>query len=45
MDGLSLILSGADVIWDNMSISLNKNIENVQLEASRIVTGGTTLVL
>ena len=27
-----------------MSISLNKNIENVQLEASRIVTGGTRLV-
>ena len=26
-----------------MSISLNKNIENVQLEASRIVTGGTRL--
>jgi hypothetical protein len=24
-----------------MSISLNKKIENVQLEASRIVTGGT----
>jgi hypothetical protein len=27
-----------------MSISLNKQIENVQLEASRIVTGGTRLV-
>jgi hypothetical protein len=27
-----------------MSISLNKKIENVQLEASRIVTGGTRLV-
>ena len=26
-----------------MSISLNKKIENVQLEASRIVTGGTRL--
>jgi hypothetical protein len=33
-----------DVIWDNMSMSLNKKIENVQLEASRIVTGGTRLV-
>ena len=31
-------------MWDNMSISLNKKIENVQLEASRIVTGGTRLV-
>jgi hypothetical protein len=27
-----------------MSMSLNKKIENVQLEASRIVTGGTRLV-
>jgi hypothetical protein len=27
-----------------MSISLNKKIENVQLEVSRIVTGGTRLV-
>ena len=27
-----------------MRISLNKKIENVQLEASRIVTGGTRLV-
>jgi hypothetical protein len=27
-----------------MSISLNNNIENFQLEASRIVTGGTRLV-
>jgi hypothetical protein len=27
-----------------MSISLNNKIENVQLEASRIVTGGTRLV-
>jgi hypothetical protein len=38
------LLEYADVIWDNMSISLNKKIENVQLEASRIVTGGTRLV-
>jgi len=28
-----------------MSVSLNTKIENVQLEASRIVTGGTRLVL
>ena len=34
----------ADVIWDNMSMSLNKKIENVQLEDSRIVTEGTRLV-
>ena len=38
------LLEYADVIWDNMSISLNKKIENVQLEASRIVTGGTRLI-
>jgi hypothetical protein len=38
------LLEYADVIWDNMSMSLNKKIENVQLEASRIVTGGTRLV-
>ena len=38
------LLEYADVIWDNMRISLNKKIENVQLEASRIVTGGTRLV-
>jgi hypothetical protein len=29
------LIQYADVIWDNMSISLNKKIENVQLEASR----------
>ena len=38
------LLEYADVIWDNMSISLNKKFENVQLEASRIVIGGTRLV-
>jgi hypothetical protein len=38
------LLEYADVIWDNISMSLNKKIENVQLEASRIVTGGTRLV-
>ena len=38
------LLEYRDAIWDNMSISLNKTNENVQLEASRIVTGGTRLV-
>ena len=40
------LLEYADVIWDNMSMSLNEKIENVQLEASRIhvVTGGTRLI-
>jgi hypothetical protein len=28
------LIEYADVIWDNMSISLNIKIENVQLEAS-----------
>jgi hypothetical protein len=31
------LLEYADVIWDNMSMSLNNKIENVQLEASRIL--------
>ena len=30
--------------WCNMSMALNKKIDNVQLEASRIVTGGTSLI-
>ena len=38
------LLEYADVIWYNMSVSLNTKIENVQLEASRVVTGGTRLV-
>jgi hypothetical protein len=38
------LLEYGDVIWDNMSMSLNQKIENVQLEVSRIVTGGTRLV-
>jgi hypothetical protein len=38
------LLEYADVIWDNMSMSLNKKIENVQLEDSRIVPEGTRLV-
>jgi hypothetical protein len=35
-------LNAVPVEWGMIrSISLNKSIENVQLEASRIVTGGT----
>jgi hypothetical protein len=37
------LLEYADLLWDNMSMSLNKQIENVQLEASRIVTRSTIL--
>lgn len=38
------LLEYGDVVWDHTSPSLIKKIENVQLEAARIVTGGTRLV-
>ena len=37
------ILEYADVIWDSQSQSLINKLENVQLDAARIVTGGTKL--
>ena len=33
----------ADVIWDSQNQSLINKLENVQLDAARIVTGGTNL--
>lgn len=38
------ILEYADVIWDNTTVHLVNKIESVQIEAARIVTGGTRLV-
>ena len=37
------ILKYADVIWDSQNQSLINKLENVQLDAVRIVTGGTKL--
>ena len=37
------ILEYADIIWDNNVAIINHKIESVQIEASRIVTGGTDL--
>jgi hypothetical protein len=42
MDRLNLVY--ADVIWDNKTLFLINKLENVQIEAARIVTGGTRLV-
>ena len=33
----------ADVIWDNEKQNLINKLENIQLDAARIVTGGTRL--
>jgi hypothetical protein len=38
------LLEYADVIWDNNITYLVDKIEKVQMEAARIVTGGTRLV-
>jgi hypothetical protein len=35
----------ADVIWDNQNQYLMNKLENMQLDAARIVTGGTRLTL
>ena len=40
---ISKILENADVIWDSQNQSLINKLENVQLDAARIVTGGTKL--
>jgi hypothetical protein len=37
------ILEYADVIWDSQNQSLINKLENVQLDAVRIVTGGNKL--
>jgi hypothetical protein len=35
----------ADVIWDNQKQNLINKLENIQLDAARIVTGGIRLTL
>ena len=40
---IRLILEYADVIWDSQNQSLINKLENVQLDAARIVTEGTKL--
>jgi hypothetical protein len=42
--GPFILLEYADVIWDNNITYLFDKIEKVQMEAARIVTGGTRLV-
>lgn len=37
------VLEYADVIWDNIPDYVSLKIENIQLEALRIVTGGNRL--
>ena len=37
------ILEYADIIWDNIPDYLSNQLENIQIEAARIVTGGTKL--
>jgi hypothetical protein len=36
-------LENADVIWDSQNQSLKNKLENVQLDAAKIVTRGTKL--
>ena len=36
-------LEYADIIWDNLPEYLSRKIENIQLEAARIVTGGNRM--
>ena len=43
MSFIRLILEYADVIWDSQNQSLINKLENVQLDAERMVTGGTKL--
>ena len=38
------ILESAAVVWDNKTLFLINKLENVQIEAPRIATGGTRLV-
>ena len=38
------ILEYADVVWDNKTLFLINKLENVQIEAARVATGGIRLV-
>ena len=37
------LLEYGDIIWDNCSIENKRNLENIQLDAARILTGATKL--
>ena len=37
------VLEYADVIWDNIPMYMKEQLENIQIEAARIVTGATKL--
>ena len=37
------LLEYANIIWDNCSIENKRNVESIQIEAARIITGGTKL--
>lgn len=37
------VVEYADIVWDNKTVSLVNKIEAIQIEAARIVTGGTRL--
>jgi hypothetical protein len=37
------LMEYADVIWDNQKQNLINKLKNIQLDAARIVTGGTRL--
>ena len=37
------LLEYASIIWDNRSIENKRNLESIQIEAARIITGATKL--
>ena len=37
------LLEYGDIIWDNCSIENKRNLENIQLDAARVLTGATKL--
>ena len=37
------LLEYANIIWDNCSIENKRNLESIQIEAARIITGATKL--
>ena len=40
---IRLLLEYANIIWDNCSIENKRNLECIQIEAARIITGATKL--
>ena len=38
------VIEYADIVWDNISISDQEDLERIQLEAARIISGATRLV-